>query len=324
MLAPAEVDGIRVHKLGALAGRFQRRRGEPVQPAFAADERAAAVATVISKPVLQRVRSACDGPLVLIKGPEVACLYPGRARVFADLDVLVPDPQAVQRALKAAGFVEVGDFYEDAHHLRPLKLPELGIDVEVHKRPSWPKRLLPPRLDEILEAAVPAAAGVDGVLAPQPLHHALIIAAHGWKENPLGTMRDLVDVAAVCTGIPEQDLDRAARAWGLGRVWSATRSTTDALCGGRPLSLPVRVWAGHLESLRERTTLENHLRGWLQGFWKLPPSSALLDTRDAIRRELLPRPEETWREKLTRTADAVRHARQPRSLRDEWPRRTAR
>jgi hypothetical protein len=324
ILTAAEIDGIRFHKLGALAGRFRRRQGEAVPPALAADERGAAVAMVISTPVLQRVRSACDGPIVLVKGPEVARLYPGQARVFGDLDVLVPDPPAVQQALKAAGFVEVGEFYEDAHHLRPLIFPGLGLKVEVHKRPSWPKRLASPSLDEILEAAVPCTSGVDGVVTPDARHHALILAAHGWKENPLGTMRDLIDVAAVSAGIPEHDLDRAARAWGLGRVWTATRGTTEALLEGRSLSLPVRLWAGHLESVRERTILEGHLRGWLQGFWKLPPRLALLDTRDAIRRELLPGPEETWRDKLTRTADAVRHPRQPHSLHDKWPRRAAR
>jgi hypothetical protein len=316
LLERATVDGIRLHKLGAVAGRFRRLRGEAVPPALAADERGSAVALLLAPRVLERIRSLVDGPLVLIKGPEVARLYPGRARVFGDVDLLTPDPWAVQRALLDAGCAEVGDFFEDAHHLRPLKWPDLGLKVEVHKRPSWPKRIPPPPFEELLEAATPAACGVDGVLAVDPTQHALILAAHGWKENALGTLRDLVDVAAVATALPERDLERAASAWGLERVWHATRMTTDALLEGRPLPLPMRVWARHLESVRERTVLESHLRNWLQGFSKSPPRVALLDLRDALRRELRPKPGESWRRKLTRAADAARHPRRP-SFHDE-------
>jgi hypothetical protein len=307
----AEVEGIRVHKLGALAGRFRRLRGEPVPPPLAADERGAAVAKLIASPVLERIRSVCEGPLVLVKGPEVARFYPGHARVYGDVDLLVPDPWTVQRALIDDGCVEVGDFFEDAHHLRPLKWPELGLKVEVHKRPSWPKRIAPPAFEELLEAAAPASCAVEGVLAPAPVHHAMILAAHGWKENPLGTLRDLVDVAAASAEIPERELERAADAWGLDRVWRATRRTTEALLEGRSLPLPMRVWARHLESVRERTILETHLRGWLQGFSKVPPRLALLDTRDAVRRELMPKPGERWREKLGRAAGAIRHSGAP-------------
>jgi hypothetical protein len=313
------VAGIRVHKLGALAGRFRRLRGDALPRELAADERGAAVAQLIVKPVLERIRSVCEGPLVLIKGPEVARFYPGHARVYGDVDLLVGDPWAVQQALLADGCIEVGDFFEDAHHLRPLKWPELGLKIEVHKRPSWPKRIEPPRFEEILEAALPATCGVEGVLAPLECHHALILAAHGWKENPLGTLRDLVDVAAVAASIPDDELDRGAGAWGLERLWRATRSTTDALLEGRPLKLPERLWARHLESVRERTLFESHLRGWLQGFSKSPPRVAILDTRDAMRKEFLPRPDETWRDKLMRAADAVRHPGRP-SLHDEPPR----
>jgi len=308
LLQGRDVEGIRVHKLGALAGRFLRLRGEPVPPALAGDERGATVAAVIVKPTLERIRSVCDGPLLLVKGPEVARLYPGQARVYGDVDLVVPDPWAVQKALVADGCVDAGEFFEDAHHLRPLKWPDLGLKVEVHKHPSWPKRVVPPSFDELFEAAVPAASGVEGVLAVSPAHHAAILAAHGWKENPLGTLRDLVDVAAVAATVPEDELERIVRAWGLERLWRATRRTTEALLAGRPLPFPVRLWARHLESVGERTILETHLRNWLQGFWKSPPRLALQDTRDALRRELRPKPGETWRQKLARAAATVRGA----------------
>jgi Uncharacterised nucleotidyltransferase len=321
LLSRGTVEGVRTHKLGALAGRFMRLRGEAVPRLFAADERAAVVSMVLARRVLELVRPACEGPLVLIKGPEIASLYPGHARVFADLDLLAEDPPAVQRSLIAAGFVETGEFYEDAHHLRALRWPGLGVTIEIHKRPSWPKRLAPPSLDEIFERAVVSSFAVDGVLVPHPEHHALIVAAHGWKENPLGTLRDLIDVAALSAGLSESALEELARAWGLTRVWDATVGSTRALLEDRPLGLPLRLWAGHLTSIRERTLLEGHLRGWLQGFWKLPPRLALLETRDAIRKELRPARGEGWRDKLWRTADAIRHPRQPHSRHDEWPRR---
>lgn len=34
---------------------------------------------LIAPPLLERIRAACDGPLVLVKGPEIARLYPGGA-----------------------------------------------------------------------------------------------------------------------------------------------------------------------------------------------------------------------------------------------------
>jgi hypothetical protein len=307
LLERADVDGIRTHKLGALAAWHRRRRGEPVHPSLAVDERGAAVARLIAPKLLELVRAGCDGPLMLLKGPELARLYPGHARLFVDLDVLVPDAPAVQRALLRAGFVAVGKFYEDAQHLRPLKWPALSLNIEVHKRPSWPKRLAPPRVDEILEAAQSSGCGVDGIVAPLPAHHALMLAAHAWKENPLGTMRDLVDIAAVSADTPETELERMASSWGLRRIWSATRETTEALLGGHPLPRPIRIWARHLETVRERTVLEHLLREWLQAFSKQPPRLALAETRDIMRRQLSLGPGQDWVTKVKSISRAFRH-----------------
>jgi Uncharacterised nucleotidyltransferase len=318
VLGEAELNGVLSHKLGALVAWLRRQRGAEVPPALAAAERSAALARLTVVPLLERIRASCDGPLVVIKGPELARLYPGQARSFVDVDLLVPDAPAVQRSLRAAGFGETGEFYEDAHHLRPLKWPTLGLNVEVHKHPSWPKRLHPPRFDEILEAARPASAGVDGVLVPDPRQHALLVTAHAWKENPLGTMRDLVDAAAIATTASAAEIDATAADWGLNRIWHATRTTIDSLLEGRRLRRPLRWWAGHLEELRDRTVLEEYLRWWLQGFWKLPPHLALLDTCDGIRRQLRRRPGEGWGAKLVRSAQSAAHPRRAR------PRRAAR
>jgi len=275
-------------------------------------------------PLLERIRSSCDGPLVLIKGPEVARRYPGHSRYFFDVDLLAPDPWAVHRALLAAGFVDVGRNAVDyAHHLRPLRWPALGLTVEIHKGPAWPKRLQRPRLDEIVEAALPSSCGVEGIETPDPRHHAVIIAAHAWRENPLGTMRDLIDIAAISAEASEHEIERVAHAWGLDRVWRNTWRTTEAVIEGRPLPLSLRVWARHLESLRDRTVLEGHLAVWLQGFWKLPPGLAWLEARDAVRSQLRPRWGEPRRAKLMRVARRLRHLHRPHSVRDREERRLA-
>src|SRR5262249_58202393 len=72
LLADVPVERIRRHKLGPLAARLCRRTGRPVAPALAADERGAAAAVVMARPLLEQIRSLCDGELALAKRPEVA------------------------------------------------------------------------------------------------------------------------------------------------------------------------------------------------------------------------------------------------------------
>ena len=315
LLQGADADGILHHRLGALAARRLRRLGEPVPPALNAADRAAATSALLTRPLLERIRSSCDGPLVLIKGPEVARLYPGGARNFSDVDLLVLDPRRVHDALKASGFVEVDDpeLFVDHHHLRPLRSPSFGLKVEIHLALPWPDGIGSPALREIVDAAGPSQTGVEGISAPDASHHALILAAHAWVHDPLGTLRDLVDVAAVAAAVPASELDRTARAWGLDRVWRTTSGVAGALLDGRPQPLPLRVWARHLEHVRERTVLENHLERWLHSFSELPPAAALGATAAVLRQEFLPTPGEPWRHKLIRVAHAFRHPRAPLS-----------
>jgi Uncharacterised nucleotidyltransferase len=314
LLDGAEIEGIRAHKLGALAARFRRQRGRPVAPALAGDERGAAAAVVMAQPLLQTIRSVCDGPLVLFKGPEVAHLYPGSARTFGDVDLLAADPQGAQRALIAAGFVEVDEpeVFLEHHHLRPLRSPTLGLKVELHRSPLWPGTT-PPPLDEILERSVPAGVGVDGIAAPEPVHHALLLAGHAWSHDPLRTLRDLVDIAAASVICSERELTQTAAAWGIPKIWQTTRDVFRALFEDRPTTLPLRLWARHLPSVRERTVLDSHLMRWLHVFWELPPRAAVADLRKAARLTLLPTEEDSWREKLARTGRGLRHPRAPMS-----------
>ena len=309
LLHGAKIEGIRAHKLGALAARLLRRRGEAVPPELAADERGAAVAVIMARPLLETIRSLCDGELVLVKGPEIARLYPGAARTFGDVDLLASDAAGAQRALIAAGFLEVDDPepFRDHHHLRPLKAPTVGLRVEIHTAPLWAEGVEPPPLPEILAAATPSGVGVEGILAPDPVHHALFLASHAWSHDPLRTLRDLVDVAAVSAARSDAELARTAREWGIPRIWGTTREAIRALFeDGRP-TVPLRTWARHLESVRERTVFDNHLMRWLHPFWELPPAAAVGDLRNALRLTLLPDPGETWGEKLTRTRRGIMH-----------------
>jgi putative nucleotidyltransferase-like protein len=319
LLEDVPVERIRSHKLGPLAARLRRRNGRAVAPALAADERGAAAAVTMARPLLEQIRSLCDGELVLAKGLEVARLYPGSARAFGDLDLYATEAVAAHRALIEAGYVEVDDpeLFIDHHHLRPLKAPSVGLRVELHTRPHWPVATKP-RVEEIFEGALPAGVGVAGISAPDPVHHTLMLAAHAWKHNPLHTLRDLVDIAAVSEGLSEAQLAKTADAWGLAKVWRTTRAAVEALFEGGPVTLPLRTWARHLRPVRERTVVEDHLMRWLHVFWELPPRAAVLDLREPLSLTFLPLPDESWREKLARTRRSITHPGEPMSRHLTW------
>ena len=326
LLEGADIEGIRAHKLGALAARLRRRAGLPVPPDLAGDERGATAAVVMAGPLLQDIRNVCDGPLVLVKGVEVARLYPGSARTFGDVDLIAADADGVQRALVAAGYREVDDpsLFLEHHHLRPLKAPEVGLLVEVHSGPLWPPDAQPPRADEIIDGAVAAKAGVEGILAPSPAHHALILAAHAWSHEPLQTLRDLIDIAVVSSGVSESELQQAAQRWGILKLWRTTQAAIDALFRGGPTTMPLRTWARHLRAVRERTVVDSHLMRWLHVFSELPPREAVSALGAAFRLTLLPDPEESWREKLARTGHSLRHPSEPMSTHRMWSHEVAR
>jgi hypothetical protein len=310
MLGRAALPGILSHRLGPLEANRLRRLDQPLGDALAAEERAASLSMLTGIPLIQRVREHSDGVLVLIKGPELAHLYPGTARRFSDIDVLTEDAAAAQAGLIEAGFLELHDPLIDVegghHHLQPLRWPTIWLKVEMHMSPNWPRGARPPRLEEILEARVPSASGVEGVFAPTPLHHALILAAHGWLHEPLDILRDLVDIAAVCAEVDERELERTAAAWGLRRLWATTRSTIDALFYDGPSTVPLRSWARHLEFVRERTVLERHVGRLVQGYWALPPHRAALETARALPYLIKPVPGETWSGKAKRVGRALR------------------
>ena len=300
-----DVDGLRAHKLAPLVVHDEQR--------------AASVGAMLAPALVQRIRDAADGELLLLKGPEVAALYPAAGRRFSDVDVLARDAGAVQAALLRAGFVEDEQAVEldDHHHLHPLRLPSIWLGVEVHSAPNWPLGAMAgPPLGEIFAAAVPSVLGIDGVSAPSRAHHALLLAAHAWRHQPLHVLRDLLDVAVLAEGLPRSELDETARRWGIARVWRTTQAALDAIFYAGPEPLPLRLWARHLKDVRPETVLEEHLQRWLHPFWERPLGPALRDSLAMVRRDLVPAPGETWRERVAQNLDALRHLRSPAASRD--------
>jgi hypothetical protein len=316
--APTE-DDLRSHRLEVLAARRFRAAGRRVPPDFVEQERRAAIAAMMAPRVLGRVREAYDGPALIFKGPEIAARYPDPAlRAYGDLDLLVPDAEAAQAALLKAGFRLVGDpeLYVDIHHLRPVLADGMPLVVEIHSRPKWVAPLSPPPPEALFDGAEVSSTGVQGLLAPTPARHAVLLAVHSWAHEPLRPIRDVIDVAAVAAAADPDEIETIARAWGVERIWRTTMAATDALLGEGPTPLALRMWAQNLSRVRERTVLENHLQRWLSDFWALPPGAAARRLPQTLLDELGRGSNERWRDKVSRTALALRNASRRRSQHD--------
>jgi hypothetical protein len=308
--APSAHD-VEHHRLQLVDASRRREAGVEVPDRMVAAERMSAAGALAAPLLLAKVRAVLDGPVLLMKGAEVARHYPDPAlRSFGDLDLIVPDAARSQRQLIDAGFELAGEawVYEGIHHLMPLQLAGLPLTVELHHAPKWIDGLEPPGVDELLELAVPAPHLGDGVLVLPPAPHALVMAAHTWGHYPLTPLRDLFDIALIAREADPDELERLADAWALRRVWRSTRRATEFLFGDgrRPASL--RLWARHLADVRERTVLEAHLQRWLAGFWALPRHRAVGSLRRQIANDLRPDRDERWTAKLGRTRRAIRNA----------------
>jgi hypothetical protein len=317
--SPSLVD-LRHHGVELLAARTWHERGREVPDELRARKRLAAARALAVTPVLERVRAASEGPLLLMKGPEVAALYlDPAARSFRDVDVIVRDAPDTQRRLLSAGFVETGDpkLFEGIHHLRPLQWPGLPLVVEVHHRPKWVDSLAPPVVDELMEGAVPCRAGVRGVLAPSPAHHAVMMAAHAWAHRPLSRLRDLIDVALLAGEADPDELRKLARCWGVQKVWATTTRAVDALLGTGRRPASISIWARHLPAAREQTVLESHVQNSLSALWGLPGAHAIAAAAGAVGADLTPGDDERWPAKLTRSRTALANAFVRKSKHDE-------
>jgi hypothetical protein len=311
---------LRNHGIDLFAARLWRAQGRDVPAALVDEERRIAVLTLGAPTVLRRAREAYDGTILLLKGPEVARLYPDQAlRRFRDLDLLVDDVEEAYHALIRAGFEPIGDpdIYVGIHHLRPLWVPGLPVPIELHSRPKWIDHVPAPPVRELFAAAVESSVGVDGVLTLPPAHHAVTLAAHSWAHEPLRRLRDVLDVAAMLAEGNRREADSIAGRWGIQRLWRTTVRAVDAVLHGGSVPWTLRVWARNLPRARERTVLESHLERWLSNFAVLPPRRALVELSLVVGDEIRPEAGETWAQKLARTRTAVRNAYVRRSEHDE-------
>jgi Uncharacterised nucleotidyltransferase len=314
----ADPRALRLHRLQLVAARRARLAGRRPPPELVSDEHRAATVALAAPVLLRRIRASSDGPLLTMKGPEAALSWPDPAlRPYVDLDLLTTDSCALQRALVGVGFEPVADHAGPPrpHHLRPLHWPRLPLTVEVHHQPNWPRSLGdPPSAAELLAAARPSGLGVEGLLAPDPSHHALLLAAHAWVHTPLRRLGDLVDIAAFAISGDARVLELTARRWGLARLWRATARAVEDLLGGGRRSLALRTWARHLPAVRERTVLEAHAARWLAPAWGSPPCRVARATLAAACESLGPEDGERWAAKLARTRRALRDATVAESL----------
>ena len=310
------LDDLREHRLQLVAAARLRERGRTVPSELADEARASTLAALAVPVLLTRMRAACSGPLVLFKGAEAALSYPTPTlRPYLDVDVLVPDAAAAEQELLAAGFTPVGEDrdYTNEHHRRPLAHPDVPISVEVHAHPKWVRGLGDPPVELVFSRTVPSSMGVEGVAAPSPAMHAVLLAAHAWAERPLGRLGDILDVAALSARAPDGEAAALAHDVGIGRIWDATTAAARAVFLDGRRTWPLRTWARHLAEARGRTVLESHLARLLTPFAMLPPGAALPAASRAAAQTLRRSEAEPWGAKLARSRRAVGHARMGRS-----------
>jgi hypothetical protein len=326
-----QLSDLRAHGLHLLAARRWRVLGRTVPSELAHDEAHSALTFLTIPLVLAKVRDSYDGPMLILKGPEVAARYPHPTlRPFGDIDLLVPDAEAAQRALLSAGFQKAQDppwayrlkhttgtdLFANKQHCHPLLWPGLPIHIEIHRRPNWPQWLHAPGMEELFGASLSeSAVGVGMSSLPRP-HHALVLVAHAWVASPLKLVRDLIDIAVMSDGVAPSEIQALAGRWGMGRMWQTTVAAVDALLLGGRSGSAQQIWARHLASVRERTVLERHLERWIASFWALPPRQAVRIAATNIASDLRPAAAESWREKARRTARALQRPLTPKSEHD--------
>ena len=301
---------LRAHGLALLAARHWRSVGRSVPTTLTAEEVGASWRYHAAPAVLERVRAACDGPILLIKGPAVAERYPEpAARPFVDIDLVVPDPDAVQAALLDAGFclsADPADYPDGLHHLPPVHHPELPIPIEVHGRLKWLDQAPGPSFDMLSAGARSPALGVDGISVPAPAAHVVVLAGHLWAHDPLTRLLRILDVAVMADGVEEDEVQAVADAWGMGRMWRSTSDVADALFGdARKRPWPLRTWARGLLQAREPTVAELHLSRVLSPFAVYEGRAVGRALAAAMRGFARPQDEEGWGRKVRRTARQI-------------------
>ena len=307
------VSALTHHRLELLAARRQRRLGLDVHPHLRAAERLAAVKAIAAPYVLNRVRTAVEGPLILMKGPEAAASYPSPdCRPFKDLDLLTLDAEVAYAALLKAGFVETGTSAA-AHHMPPVGWPGVPLAVELHWAPNYVNGLPVPELDSLLRLTRPSRTGVAGVAGFSAAAHAVLLAVHAWSDAPLQRLGPLIDVATVLEECNRVEAEELACSWGCPRLWRATTTCIDALLGQRAAPISMRVWARHLLTTREPSVLHAYQARIAGPMWALPRNSVALGVGTELSRTVRPCGQESWADKLARSREALARTFRPLS-----------
>jgi hypothetical protein len=158
-------------------------------------------------------------PLVLMKGREVAALYPNATmRDYRDLDLLAKDPHEPWHWLVENGYRQDPRRRSDIdhHHLPALLSPTGKFAVELHIRanaPTWTRF----DSDSLFDRSAPSRTGIAGIIRPPDDVHALVLALHCWKGG-FTRLRDLLD-AMLLSAVADVNVNSTAASMGLARMW---------------------------------------------------------------------------------------------------------
>ncbi len=175
-----------------------------------------------------------DVPLILLKGTAylLAELPPARGRIFADVDLLVPERrigEIEERLVERGWFKTQIDPYDDRyyrvwmHEIPPLRHRERGTEIDIHHRLLPKTSHLKSDPESLFTAARPLADPRLHMLAPADMVlHALVhLFLEGDPDEGL-RLRDLIDVHDLLCRFGEEpgfwsDLGPRARALGFER-----------------------------------------------------------------------------------------------------------
>lgn len=290
------------HGVHLIAAAQWRQRGIDVPTAYQEAERVRAIQAPAALLLIERVRATVPGPIVLMKGPELALRYPNPAlRPFGDLDLLVQDAELAQQLLVDREFERAGNElkFRDKHHRAPLSFRSLPLTLELHDNPGWLSWMTPASPTELFAEAIPSSLGMDGIMTLAPHHHALFIAAHAWRHGPLGCLIHLIDLVMMTKDQDPDELAELAECWGMGPVWRSSVVAIEALFDEAPAGNGfVRYWITQLRDGHVRNMREHYVGQLLAPLWAPTMSGRVAGEIVTIRDMFAPRPDQEWRDKL--------------------------
>jgi len=300
--------------LRALAGWRASERGDTATAErYRADRHAIAFGSVSVKPLLERIRAATGQPMLLLKGPETAAVYPAPGlRPFGDLDLLVPDPVQAEADLLAAGFTQWASPHAEPvpwhHHRIPMRYGTVPLGIELHRDPGWLSWMTPPSNTELFARSVPSVTGVDGVVALRPAEATLFLAMHSWRHGPYHSLLHMIDIELMRQHADSPELDVLARRWGIERVWRHTTRLLDWCFHdpSMPLSPLERIWSAHIRSGRARSRRAAGIAIRTKSLAAPSPLAAIRSFGTDLERTLTPVEDESFSSVLGRR---IRHLR---------------